>query len=395
MASVIKAGNATDGVQVTSDNTGILELKTGTGAGTTAMTIGTDQSVTFAAGTSINGITVGRGGGSVATNTAVGASALNANTTGSGNTAVGSNALDANTTGVVNTAVGGEALGANTTGSQNTAVGEGALQSNTTASFNTAVGRDAMEANTTGANNTALGWQALLSNTTASNNTALGYQAGYSQTTAGGGFNTFVGQGAGYTTNGFQNTHVGRLAGTLSTGNNNTFIGTDAGGSMTTGGKNTILGRYDGNQNSLDIRTLSNYIVLSDGDGNAKGVYDDKGGSTFVSTTIGSITGGGAAANLCSTGSIWRTNNTLQSAIVLVTASGSNGIDAGWSGAWILHCYKSFGTYAVTVMSSNLYLGSSGYSFTFSLDASNLKVSAGKTTGFIYVVERLGANGTA
>ena len=48
MASVIKAGNATDGVQVTSDNTGILELKTGTGAGTTAVTVGTDQGVTFA-----------------------------------------------------------------------------------------------------------------------------------------------------------------------------------------------------------------------------------------------------------------------------------------------------------------------------------------------------------
>lgn len=48
MASVIKAGNATDGVQVTSDNTGILELKSGTGSGTTAMTVGTDQAVTFA-----------------------------------------------------------------------------------------------------------------------------------------------------------------------------------------------------------------------------------------------------------------------------------------------------------------------------------------------------------
>lgn len=48
MASVIKAGNATDGVQVTSDNTGILELKTGTGSGTTAMTVGTGQNVTFA-----------------------------------------------------------------------------------------------------------------------------------------------------------------------------------------------------------------------------------------------------------------------------------------------------------------------------------------------------------
>jgi len=48
MASVIKAGNATDGIAISSDNTGILELKTGTGSGTTAMTVGTGQNVTFA-----------------------------------------------------------------------------------------------------------------------------------------------------------------------------------------------------------------------------------------------------------------------------------------------------------------------------------------------------------
>jgi hypothetical protein len=37
---------------------------------------------------------------------------------------------------------------------------------------------------------------------------------------------------------------------------------------MTTGNKNVILGRYSGNAGGLDIRTASNYIVLSDGDGN-------------------------------------------------------------------------------------------------------------------------------
>jgi hypothetical protein len=47
MTSEIKAGNATNGVQITSDSTGILEIKTGTGAGTTALTIGTDQSVNY------------------------------------------------------------------------------------------------------------------------------------------------------------------------------------------------------------------------------------------------------------------------------------------------------------------------------------------------------------
>jgi hypothetical protein len=48
MASIISAGNATNGLAVSSDNTGILELKTGPGAGTTALTISTAQAATFA-----------------------------------------------------------------------------------------------------------------------------------------------------------------------------------------------------------------------------------------------------------------------------------------------------------------------------------------------------------
>lgn len=48
MASFITAGNATNGLQVSSDNTGILELRTGTGSGTTAVTIGATQNATFA-----------------------------------------------------------------------------------------------------------------------------------------------------------------------------------------------------------------------------------------------------------------------------------------------------------------------------------------------------------
>ncbi len=39
---------------------------------------------------------------------------------------------------------------------------------------------------------------------------------------------------------------------------------------MTTGSKNTIIGRFYGNQHGLDIRTSDNYIVLSDGDGNPR-----------------------------------------------------------------------------------------------------------------------------
>ena len=49
------------------------------------------------------------------------------------------------------------------------------------------------------------------------------------------------------------------------------MIGQQAGWQITTGAKNTILGRYTGNLGGLDIRTSSNNIVLSDGDGNPVG----------------------------------------------------------------------------------------------------------------------------
>jgi hypothetical protein len=223
MATILKAGNVATGAQITSDATGILEIRTGTGAGTTAITVGTDQAVTFAAGTTINGITVGRGAGAISTNTAVGASALAANTTGSTVTAIGFETARVNTT------------------------GDGLF-----------AGYRAGYANTTGYNLAAVGGQALFSNTTGFNNTAVGYQAGFSNTT--GTNNTLIGLQAGYG---------------LTTGSRNTFVGAyngsnGSGRQITTGSANTILGGYDGNQGGLNITTASNYIVLSDGDGNPK-----------------------------------------------------------------------------------------------------------------------------
>jgi hypothetical protein len=138
-----------------------------------------------------------------------------------------------------------------TTGGGNTAVGFQAAYSGTTALDNTAVGLNALIANTSGSYNTAIGRQALNANTTASNNVAVGYQAGYSVTT--GGVNTFVGRYAGYY--------------------------------VTTGINNTILGGYNGNQGGLDIRTASNYIVLSDGDGNPRGIFDSSGNFLVGATT--------------------------------------------------------------------------------------------------------------
>jgi hypothetical protein len=295
----------------------------------------------------VNGLTVGRGAGAVASNTAVGASALNANTTGTGNVAVGQNSLlsnttanynnafgaaslYSNTTGANNVAMGDASLYANTTGANNTSIGATALRFNTTASFNTAVGTQAaysnttgsqltaigrvalysnttgtehtavghgalyanttgnyntafssgaLGANTTGSNNVAIGYSALQANTTGTESTAVGYQAAWSNTT---GFITALGYRAGYASNGNAVVYVGYNAGVSATGSSNTFIGSSAGESVTSGAGNTIVGRFNGNQGGLDIRTVSDNIVLSDGGGNPRYYFDAASGDWFL-----------------------------------------------------------------------------------------------------------------
>jgi hypothetical protein len=378
---------------------------------------------------SIQTLTVGLGAGAVATNTAVGVSALAANTSGSNNTAVGYQAaytgttatqvvaigsgalyantvnygtavgfqaLTANTTGAANAAFGATALAANTTGAGNSAFGsfgfglsDSPLQANTTGSYNSAFGLGALAKNTTASSNTAVGYQAgystttvagitaigtealysnttgynaavgyralyanttgtdnvaiggstgaasaalrfnttgnynvaigvgsLTSNTTASSNTAVGYQAGYSNQT--GATNTFVGQTAGYSTTSGGNTFVGATSGSVG-----------AGYFVTTGAKNTIIGGYHGNQGGLDIRTRSNFIVLSDGDGNPRFYSDDGGnlyaGASNVSFLINSTGGDSRFGSINATNVLQISYNSTTSGVSLTSAATSWG----------------------------------------------------------------------
>jgi hypothetical protein len=235
--------------------------------------------LTLANDASISGLTVGKGGGSQSFNTALGYQSLNSASNGNnGQVGVGYQALYSNTTGS-GIAVGYRSLYANTSGSNNTAIGESTLT-----------------ANTTGGRNVGIGDLALTANTTASNNTAVGYQAGYSVSTNGS--NTFIGLQAGYNATGDGNCLVGFKAGVnLTSGNLNCFVGQQtasgsSGSLVTTGTKNTILGGYNGNQGSLDIRTASNYIVLSDGDGNPRGIFDGSGNFIIGKAAIGITTVG-------------------------------------------------------------------------------------------------------
>ena len=301
----------------------------------TSKNVSVAEKITVTKDSSISGLTVGKGGGAVASNTATGLSALGTNTSGVQNTASGNNALGANTDGAGNaafgsdalrlatasdnTGIGARALYSNTTGSQNTAVGRLALNSNTTASNNTAVGyqagytttvgnttsvgyragylsttggswvavgNESLYSNTTGSENTSIGSAALFANTTGSSNVAVGRTALFSNTTAS--YNTAVGYQAGYTgTTGDANTFLGFQAGySKTTSASNTFVGAGAGYTVTTGAGNTIIGRYNGNTGGLDIRTASNHIVLSDGDGNPRCYWDGSGNMLFNTTTI-------------------------------------------------------------------------------------------------------------
>ena len=226
-----------------------------TGAFTTLTTTGT-----------INLLTVGRGGGAVSTNTAVGASALAATATGAYNSAFGRLALTAVTSGASNTGIGEETLATISTASDNTAVGASALYTSNGAR-NTAVGVGAAQATSSGIENTAIGHSALRYNTTATGSTAVGYQALYTsnRTADVSAYNLGVGYQSGYG---------------LTTGQYNTFVGGNASGwQVTSGSNNVIIGNYSGGAAPIST-TGSNFVVLSDGAGNV--VASSKTAQTFA-----------------------------------------------------------------------------------------------------------------
>jgi len=325
------------GVVTTADTSGVLALQT---AGTTALSISASQVVTLTnalpvasggsgvttstgtganvLGTSptittptisgdatISGLTVGKGGGAVANNTAVGVSVLANHTSNGGNVGVGYQALISNTTGFAQTAVGRAALYANTTGAYNVAVGAEALNVNTTASNNTAVGYGGLQYNITGTGNSALGYRAgwgITSNyntaigmdsmsnasggvglTSSANNTAVGYQTFYNLTS--GGSNTAVGYQAGYSsTTSTTNTFIGVQAGYYNTtGNSNVMIGSQAGAlsvNATTGDANIYIGggvRGSGATNNNEI--VIGYLTT--GKGSQTGFINPNGSGVF------------------------------------------------------------------------------------------------------------------
>jgi Chaperone of endosialidase len=141
---------------------------------------------------------------------------------GMGNLSLGTGAGNQSaSTGTLNTAIGDSALAANTTGQDNTAVGIQALEANAAASNNTALGAFALAATAAASNNTAAGYRALANLTTGISNTGFGLGTLVQLTT--GSDNVAVGQNAG---------------GNLISGTNNIYIG--SGFASPAGEDNTI-----------------------------------------------------------------------------------------------------------------------------------------------------------
>ena len=147
----------------------------------------------------INGITVGRGSGAVATNTAMGYQAAFSNTTGLQNIAIGYQSSYTNTVSNYNVAIGSSTLYANT-GTGNTAAGYNSSSSVTTGSYNVGYGYASLNTITTASGVIGIGQGAGSALTTGSYGIYIGYGATPSSASAGteiliGGPN-FTGKGA-------------------------------------------------------------------------------------------------------------------------------------------------------------------------------------------------------
>lgn len=307
-----------DGTKIAEDNSHLFwdnvnkRLGIGTSSPAFALDVSGNAKVTSLTSindSSINGVKIGLGGGSVTTNTAIGENALSTNTSQTENTAVGYSTLGNKIDGGDNTAVGSRALSGFLNGSFDTALGSRALWQNTTGSFNTAVGMLALSSNTAGGNNTALGFEALTGNTIGSQNVAIGDSAFTNNLTGSG--NIVIGnQAAKYQadssglTTPTSSIYIGFLARGFDNNDNNSIV---LGASTTGAGANTAvignssmtdvyLGSASGNANAhakkiyLGSSFTPGCIIMGDSDGS---------GLTYITVNDGVISASTTAPGAC------------------------------------------------------------------------------------------------
>jgi trimeric autotransporter adhesin len=266
-----------------------------TGNTNTSMGVETMSACTTCSDNAIYGMSAGQQLTTGTSNTCVGPSA-GCSTSGSDNASLGHNAGANFSTGSFNTAAGERAMSGGAgleTGDANTAMGASALQLNTSGADNVAAGVFALNSNLSGSENVAVGDMALRFNVAGNNGVAVGSFALNAST---GGANVGVGYNAGVTiTSGVANTVVGYNNSTgITTGNANTIIGSNIGG-LAAGLSNAVL-VADGNGNfrfqstgmSIDGRNAPsvNHGALAAGSTNFAGRVTGVGANTSVTITF-------------------------------------------------------------------------------------------------------------
>lgn len=256
---------------------GLAATQTLTNKTLTSPVINTASTLSTSADATIHGLTVGLGAGSVSTNTVVGTSALQANTSGASNTAIGYQAGYTISTGT-NNAFFGNVAGKLGNGTYNTFIGDTAGY-NTSGTLNALIGQGAGYLITSGSYNTVLGSysgnQGGLDIRTSSNNIVLSDGAG--------------------------NPSVAYINGTLFVGPNTTFI----------------TGRQGAT--SISIESVNGRIIYNHQSTSSGSLYAD---FSYNGSEVGSITQSGTSGVLYNITSDRR----LKSNITSVTSADSGPI---------------------------------------------------------------------
>ena len=153
-----------------------------TGAATLSSTLAVTGTSTLTGAATVQGLTLGKGNGAYATNTAFGSGCLAAVTANSGLLALGAGCMPIVTSGSNNVGAGNRCLEALTSGASNTAVGTLSLATISTQDENTAIGRGAL-IYSVGGQNTAIGYSAGGNHSVGSNNAFFGANAQPSNST--------------------------------------------------------------------------------------------------------------------------------------------------------------------------------------------------------------------